>query len=400
MGRDSCVTRLNPFSLPDVSITPPNIEIREFPLLSPQLLNYSMKFSRTLGTIQQWFQGFLDPVDFIITDPLGRRLGYTEALGQVNEIPNAFFSGDGMFEQFLIPNPVAGHYEITLFGLGQQVAGAVSSGFQQKGINMLLPEGEAENVEFDVELMAGAPGDANRDGNVNELDIEALKLKLNTFTDGLDDPCDLNGDGRISETDLGLLERLISGNAPPSPMPPGSCNISVTASDFQAPNAPGNTLDGNLNTRWSAQGDGQWIAYDLGEQQEISEVAIAWYRGDVRTADFEIEVSSDAERWTTVFTGRSSGRTVELQRYSFNTERARYVRIVGFGNSNNNWNSITEVDINGCEPSSPPPPAAIHVLCSIRYRKRLSSDERTGNTLDGNLNTRWVGTGRWAMDCL
>src|SRR5690348_14520945 len=29
-------------------------------------------------------------------------------------------------------------------------------------------------------------------------------------------------------------------------------------------NIPQNTLDNNLATRWSAQGDGQWIQYDLG----------------------------------------------------------------------------------------------------------------------------------------
>ena len=49
--------------------------------------------------------GLLDqPLDFVLTDPLGRRLGYTEELGELNEIPNAFFSGDGDVEQFMIIN--------------------------------------------------------------------------------------------------------------------------------------------------------------------------------------------------------------------------------------------------------------------------------------------------------
>ena len=36
------------------------------------------------------------------------------------------------------------------------------------------------------------------------------------------------------------------------------------ASSVDGTNAPENTLDGNPGTRWSALGDGEWIAYDLG----------------------------------------------------------------------------------------------------------------------------------------
>ena len=62
---------------------PPEIEFLEFPLLSPELLNYAMKFSLTLENITQWYQGIFDPVDFMITDPLGRKLGYTVELGKL-----------------------------------------------------------------------------------------------------------------------------------------------------------------------------------------------------------------------------------------------------------------------------------------------------------------------------
>ena len=48
-------------------------------------------------------------------------------------------------------------------------------------------------------------------------------------------------------------------------------------------NVPQNTLDNNLNTRWSNLGFPSWIQYDLGESQPICNVDIAWYRGNTQS---------------------------------------------------------------------------------------------------------------------
>ena len=58
-------------------------------------------------------------------------------------------------------------------------------------------------------------------------------------------------------------------------------------------------------------------------------------------------MSTDGSSWTTVFSGRSSGTTTGLQSFDFADASARYVRIVGHGNSQNDWNSLTEVAIWG-----------------------------------------------------
>lgn len=151
-------------SIPYLDLTVFPSRIREFPVLSPQLLNYAMKTTLTLETVRQWFQGIFDPVDFIITDPLGRRLGFTQALGRVNEMPKAFLSDDGKIEQFLIPNPAPGVYKIDLVGLNKQVIGAIASSLYQRGINILLSGGETQSIPFDVKLVAGSLGDVNGDG--------------------------------------------------------------------------------------------------------------------------------------------------------------------------------------------------------------------------------------------
>lgn len=118
--------------------------------------------------------------------------------------------------------------------------------------------------------------------------------------------------------------------------------FAVTASANDG-NLPQNTLDHNLETRWSASGDGQWIRYDFGALTLVDRVTVAWYLGDTRRALFEIAVSPDAVTWTTVFTGQSSGQTLEPEIYDFPQTNTRYVRLLGHMNTSSQWNSITEV---------------------------------------------------------
>ena len=77
----------------------------------------------------------------------------------------------------------------------------------------------------------------------------------------------------------------------------------------------------------------------------MSGVNIAFFRGDERSADFEIEVSSDNSNWTQVWSGRQPTQTLQLQTIEFAESAASHLRIVGFGNTTNNWNSFTEVEI-------------------------------------------------------
>src|SRR3989442_740330 len=139
---------------------------------------------------------------------------------------------------------------------------------------------------------------------------------------------------------------------------PNSVALSVVAVVASANdgNVPQNTRDNNLATRWSAQGDGQWIRYDLGAVAAMDQVDIAWYLGDTRITYFDIQVSLDTVTWTMVFSGQSSGQTLQLESYAFPTASGRYVRIVGHGNSTGAWNSIADVAI--LDPALPALPVA------------------------------------------
>src|SRR5215204_7768887 len=152
-------------------------------------------------------------------------------------------------------------------------------------------------------------------------------------------------------------------------------------------NVPQNTLDNNLNTRWSNLGLPSWIQYDLGESQPICSVDVAWYRGDLRVNAFTISGSNDGINFTPIFSGQSSGKTIGLERYDVADTMSRYLRITVTGNTENSWSSISEVRINGgaiMECKSP----QISGVAAIGDDGNVPQ-----NTLDSNLNTRWSNLG-------
>lgn len=122
---------------------------------------------------------------------------------------------------------------------------------------------------------------------------------------------------------------------------------SASSYETGSTNFPENTRDGDLNTRWSAFGDGEWIAYDLGKARVVTAVDVAFLSGDVRTSSFDIELSMDGVAWTPVLPGAvSSGSTLAAETFVLPANQVgRYVRYVGHGNSVNGWNSLTELDV-------------------------------------------------------
>jgi len=120
----------------------------------------------------------------------------------------------------------------------------------------------------------------------------------------------------------------------------------VTASAHDG-NIPDNTTDINQNTRWSAEGDHQWIMYDLGETKNVSKIYMVPYAGTQRALIFDVEVSEDGINFSRVLSGKTSGTSDDAEEFTFDTASARYVRINCYGNTVNKWNSICELIICG-----------------------------------------------------
>ncbi len=147
--------------------------------------------------------------------------------------------------------------------------------------------------------------------------------------------------------------------------------VGVRASGYDGSNVPRNTLDKNLNTRWQDYGIGKWIQYELEPGKSVCAIDIAWHRGDERTFNFVVSVSSDGTNFVNVLTSKSSGATRNMEHYlvSGSDLPAKYVRITVNGNTENRYASIAEVKIQ----SKSAPPSANNTL----VYKLTSSETRT-----------------------
>ncbi|NLU79212.1 lyase [Micromonospora sp. HNM0581] len=187
--------------------------------------------------------------------------------------------------------------------------------------------------------------------------------------------------------------------AAPTAVPLTVCEVSASGNDG---NVPANTRDDDLGTRWSADGDGVWIRYDLCSAVTTGAVTVAWYRGDQRRTTFTVQTSTNGTSWTTVIPTRtSSGATSLPETYEFSAATGRYLRIQGYGNSQNGWTSITEVDILGPGPggtgsptprptvtpspapttSTPPPGATIVNVSSSAQLSDAMANAAAGHTI-------------------
>jgi hypothetical protein len=107
-----------------------------------------------------------------------------------------------------------------------------------------------------------------------------------------------------------------------------------------------------MSTRWSANGKGSWIRTNLEQKQTLCSVNIAWYQGNTRISYFVVAISIDGITWKNVYSGKSSGTSTWEERYTFSGTAAKHVRITVNGNSENDWASIKEIDVNGYSTST------------------------------------------------
>lgn len=155
----------------------------------------------------------------------------------------------------------------------------------------------------------------------------------------------------------------------PTPNPPVSqwLNLSTAttyASAYQDEpgnsNPPANVKDGNLGTRWAAEGKGSWINIDFGSEKILTRLGIAWYKAELRRYRFKVWAINDTQDWFQVYPAdgnsdaqsdiRKSGED-EYDHVGFDFPvRAYAISVEVFGNTTNNWASIWEIKVRANEP--------------------------------------------------
>ncbi|THF84678.1 Ig-like domain-containing protein [Cohnella fermenti] len=118
--------------------------------------------------------------------------------------------------------------------------------------------------------------------------------------------------------------------------------VSVSGMDQSYAPSRATDLDLSAESRWSDSGE-SWIKFDLGDVRDIDSIALAFFKGDARTTRFDLMASEDGFLWHRLFSGSSTGTTLNYERYDLPGTRARYVAVLGHGNSENNFSSFTEI---------------------------------------------------------
>lgn len=87
-------------------------------------------------------------------------------------------------------------------------------------------------------------------------------------------------------------------------------------------------VDGDLFSSWSGEKKGeQWLSVDLGSEQTIGAVVVAWSKAYARS--FNVQVSTDAATWKDVF--RNDNKRIwhgDSDVIRFEPEKGRYIRLV------------------------------------------------------------------------
>jgi hypothetical protein len=179
---------------------------------------------------------------------------------------------------------------------------------------------------------------------------------FNTVGAGRPSNCLVNGAPCAGGTPSPSPSKTTSPSPSPSPSPTPSTppppatspytRVAVSAASASTNGAVArDTIDGRLDTAWSASGDGQWLTLDLGTALTVGVVKVAFQNGGTRQYLFDIQVSNDNTTWTKVWSGRSGGTGTGLETFDVTDGSARYVRYLGHGNSVDLSNALTEVEV-------------------------------------------------------
>ncbi len=107
----------------------------------------------------------------------------------------------------------------------------------------------------------------------------------------------------------------------------------------EAENFPAKAFDGDLSTRYAAQNFD--ATFDLGSVCQLDSVDLAFWFNEIRRQKYSLSVSADGINYVDVFNGTSAlGNTYETVNVN---SYARYIRVRGFGNSDNDWTSLLEI---------------------------------------------------------
>jgi hypothetical protein len=168
--------------------------------------------------------------------------------------------------------------------------------------------------------------DDDRDGKIDAEDLDSCPSVPEICNNGLDD----DRDGLIDSQDP---------NCQISPPPPSSNKlipISVVASSQDSGKEAPKAVDGDFATRWSADGNGEWIEFTFNGIYPITKVGLTGYHYD-KTYYFEINGKQFVNP-----ANRPANTLIEYDLSDLNIQSNK-VKIIGHSNSGSSYNSYREI---------------------------------------------------------
>ncbi len=167
------------------------------------------------------------------------------------------------------------------------------------------------------------------------------------------------------------------------------------------------SFDGDLSTRWSGDGDGVQITYKLKDEHDFDSLYINFKSNHERNSYFFIKYAGeDTTTWVATTTDLI-GSTINASDDDFEGFdcgfKAMYIRIEGYGNTQNGWLSIEEIEfwvdnttavheVNANTMKIYPNPASNYINVGLEEIKNVSIIDITGRTIAtyGDLSARPV----------
>lgn len=126
----------------------------------------------------------------------------------------------------------------------------------------------------------------------------------------------------------------------------------IEASNYNSTDYPQNVNDGNLTTKWSVDGDNQWLTISLAESFKINYIQIAFLPDQKDESYFDIYASKDNKIWDNILTQAfSCNFSGNLQNFDVPIDKSdieyNYVKLFGHGSLLSTWNNYSEIRLFG-----------------------------------------------------
>ncbi len=128
-----------------------------------------------------------------------------------------------------------------------------------------------------------------------------------------------------------------------------SVKVKLSASSTQVSDQhyPWKAIDGDVGTRWTANGPGQpaWLQLEFEKPATVTSVEILWEQRN-EWYHYKIETSLDGKAWKMAYDGSKNERKSDTRDH-FKAENTKFLRVTTLGQQTGKWPALWEIRLTG-----------------------------------------------------